>query len=479
MARHSITSVDALLRDSRHLRLLARELGRACLDNQQDIRAVMSRSSVRALVERVIDGVDAVPEKWWRDPRRARSGFAELLDDTTLARDLRILRTYGAVAHLALLKGLCSAPLARYYAETRDLVELERGDVIPPTNRPTHTAIRPTTPRASTMRLGHLLYATGFDLYPGTTNLPVRVVLDFTERADLDRATWLGDRNGGRFPVIATVHPWGRSDDLEVAELDGDPPTRFFAVRPRTWEGEGVLRQLRAVRDAGIAVLPELCLPAPQALMEAIEADPGSYPRVIVCGSAHASTPNGDGSLIRVNESLVLIDGRPLIRQRKVHPFTTRWLEAERELPVPAVEWLTTDDPVIQIAAGSMTRLAVAICADLNDVELPDILATVGVNMLLAPALTPSAGAFTGAIGKLASRNQGVSVIVNGTPIVPPGGPQNGVPLVWAGVPRPSADEQTGEYSRDGAARRVVGRLDVNRPLAGAMEWIDGDEKKG
>jgi predicted amidohydrolase len=293
-------------------------------------------------------------------------------------------------------------------------------------------------------------------------------VLDFSRRTDLDEATWLGDERSGRFPVVATIHPWGRAGDLTVAEVR---PTHFFGVRPVAWNLARVLAQLRAVRDAGIAVLPELCLPSPDALVAAIRAAPQDYPRMVVCGSAHAEQASGAPGPARVNESLVLLDGKPLLRHRKIHPFSTKYLGPGRRFRHLVPEQLTDTDPTVQVAAGTYTRLAAVICADLNDREIPHLLEEAGVNMLLVPALTPSAGAFGGAMSGLASRNQGVSVVVNGTPVVPPGDPGERAPLVFAGVPRANPGQQTREYGRRRRGRCAVGRLDLNRPLRWAMDW--------
>ncbi len=458
-------SVNDVLADARSVRELARGLGEACLAELTEIDEVLTTKSVRELVTDVVAAVVAVSPAWWDDERRTRAGYLDLTQQPAVNPALELLVASGPAAHVAVLRGLCAGPLARYYAQTLDCVEMRRGDPVPPLLRPTHTAIADATPRPLTMQDGHVLYPTGFSLFPGAANRPVRVELDYTRRIDLDTATWLGDQSAGRFPLVATIHPWGRAADLEIAEIG---PDTFFGVAPRAWDEEAALRTLKSTR-AGIVLGPELCLPDPSALRARINAQPQAFPRLVVAGSAHAVEPREDGESRRVNAVEVLLDGELLMTHRKIRPFVADYL-GKGHTGGRWREQIDSTTATLRIPSGTYTRLGVVICADLNDAEIQNLLQAAGVNLLLVPALTPKDGAFAGAMSRLASTNQAVSVIVNGTPLVQHRS-RAAPPLVLAGVPRARPGEQTAEFGARWRGRRAIGHLDVNKPLRQAIHW--------
>ncbi|MGF2075760.1 hypothetical protein, partial [Enterococcus casseliflavus] len=84
------------------------------------------------------------------------------------------------------------------------------------------------------------------------------------------------------------------------------------------------------------------------------------------------------------------------------------------------------------VAAGTFTRAMVLICSDLLDRDLPNSLRPLVVNVLLVPALSESEGGFNAALADVASHNQGIAAVTNGSP-------PNHTPdtfMVLAAVPR-------------------------------------------
>src|SRR5262249_31455262 len=79
-------------------------------------------------------------------------------------------------------------------------------------------------------------------------------------------------------------------------------------------------------------------------------------------------------------------------------------------------EGLTGEPKTVRLLCGDNTRLALVICADLNDRRLGAKLVAAGGNGLLVPALTPHEGAFEGGAAALASYCQGAALVVNGSP---------------------------------------------------------------
>ena len=183
-----------------------------------------------------------------------------------------------------------------------------------------------------------------------------------------------------------------------------------------------------------------------------------------MAGSAHV-----DDGVVRANESRIYLDGVLASTHRKLHPFATKHLGGER-FEEPMVEDLTRERKTLTVLAGEHTRLAVVICADLNDALIPALLEQARVNLLLVPALTPSAGAFNGALCGLASRCQGASVVVNAELDALPDGripvPRDGRGSA-AGTSRQSA-----EYPANGTGGRgTVAVVDLNEGLDAALTW--------
>jgi hypothetical protein len=314
-----------------------------------------------------------------------------------------------------------------------------------------------------------LLYRLDFRLFPHSRSSSIPVTLDFRQRFRLDEVTWTAKEE---LPLIASMHPSMRSADQAKPTRHGN---RFFNVRPREFSLKQVLAWLSSVKDCEIAILPELTLPEPDALSASLRSAPADYPPLIVAGSAHASLITDEGRKIRVNESQVYLDGVRVHAHRKIHPLESRHFGTV-ELPHPLIEDITDDAGELIVLSGQHTRMAVVICADLNEQEIPRLLAAVGVNLLLVPVMTYSAGAFTGAVTSLASQCQAVCALAN-TDLRTSDARDPFLTLV--AVPRATPFEQCRSYPAraeprppvvNGSAPRAV--FDPNQPLPLEIQWL-------
>jgi hypothetical protein len=463
----SQASLEDLLTAGRGLRDLAHALGESCLDSLNDLGRLEAQPQLVTLRKSLQAAVEQVELEWWSNPQRQQDGYLDLLNRSELAELAGELAPIAPpLAVLAVLRAVCARPLTDFYTRTWGSFELRRGDPFPLPLRPNHRAFDRVTPGPATMQRLSLLRGTKFRIYNGPANTPITVTLDFADRENLDEATWIGDRSDGRMPAIASIHPYRDADELTVEEVTDET---FFWVTPNDWRPGEVLGQLGLAADAArIAVMPELSLPDPEALGSAIAEAHHSLPDLIVTGSAHAEVedPPLPEGVARVNRLVVYLHGARLLHHDKIHPFVARYLGPEHN-DRPRTEDLTPRPYRITIAAGTLTRLAAVICADLNDHEIPSLLEEVGVNLLLVPALTNEAGAFSSACGTLA-RCQGVTVIVNGTPVQPPGSVISPF-MVLIGLPIPT--DQVREISEPGGVRRAIGLIRLGKPPLD-FQWL-------
>jgi predicted amidohydrolase len=446
---------------------LARRLGATVLEDGGRLLQLLHDprgEKARCHVEQTLESL--APEAFEPSPDH---GFLHLLDVHDLTSVVDLMRADSRVEHLAFLRGLCRGPVLDFFERTESTLVLDRGMPIPFATRPVRALFGQATPYQPTLARSGLLEGLGHGLFEHVASGPIRVVLDFGFRNRLDELTWTADE---RLPCIATLHPALADTGLEIGVLQDD---RFFDVRPRRWDDADVLERLRAVAEVQIAVLPELSLPAPDALEAALAAEPHRYPPVVVAGSAHVREQRPDGSEIRANEARVYVDGQLASVHRKIHAYATRHLNGVKRAR-PWVEDLTAEPKTITVLSGSHTRLAVVICADLNDEgsRVPGLLEAAGVNLLLVPALTDDLGAFTGAVSGIASRCQGVAVVVNGDRS---NGTDDAAPfLALAAVPRPAPRDQLRLYPENAREPRgALGILDPNVDLWRAMDWSRSD----
>lgn len=456
------TSLEELLSPGRDLRELARALGESCLESLVELGRFEAQVQLVELGVSLQSTVEAVELDWWSDPQREQDGYLELLSPDVAGLLASIAPP---VAILAVLRAICARPLTYFYAHTWGSFELRRGDPIPLPKRRTDTAFGAVTPSPRTMRRRTLL-GTNFRLYGGPANTPIAITLDFSDRDNLDDATWIGDESKGHLPVVASIHPYAIADDLVIEEVTDEA---FFWVTPREWRPGEIMSQLRLAAElAGVVVMPELSLPRPDALGAEIAGAHDVLPALIVAGSAHAEVDDAelpDGTA-RVNRLIVYLYGARLLSHDKIHEFVASYLGPDHDIR-PRREDLTRRPGRITVAAGTMTRLAAVICADLNDDEIPSLLEEVGVNLLLVPALTAEPGAFESACSSLA-RCQGVTVIVNGTAVQPPRSTIEPF-MVLVGLPIPT--DQVREILQPMSGRRAIGLAKLGEPPLD-FEWL-------
>jgi Carbon-nitrogen hydrolase len=459
----ALVPLTAELEASTSLIDLAGRLGRVCLADERHLTSLYAGDETRAqrlYMEGLVEAID--PVEWQPGPQR---GFAHILEKQNLAVTAKHLSQYHPLEYLAFVRGLLKRPLTDFFEQTEERILLSYGLPVPFATRPLNASFESATPFQPTLTSRGLLDGLHCEFFRHATTDSIRVTLDFRHRDRLDEITWSAT---SRLPCVATLHPSLGDGQLDFTQSGAT----FFDVRPKCWSRDEVLAWLRSVRHHQIAILPELCLPSPDALAPDLAAAPSEYPPLIVAGSAHVQRAGAAGT-IRSNESHVYLDGQLVNVHRKIHPLQTRKLGA-RLFKERISEGITREPKDLVVLSGKHTRLGVVICADLNDILIPALLEAAGVNLLIVPALTYSAGAFNGAVCGLASRCQAVCVIVNASldGATSPGGHKDPPPfLVLASVPRPEPEEQSRSYPHPSKLALPRGIFDPNRQLHGAMEW--------
>jgi predicted amidohydrolase len=235
-----------------------------------------------------------------------------------------------------------------------------------------------------------------------------------------------------RLPQMAALSPFSGSD-LEL-DPEGLSDEAFFGIRPRIngeTVGDGptdsvarVVAALSAAHEerATVAVVPEFSLRRSDELPDGLAADSWSaFPPLIVAGSAHEIISDR-----RLNRSVTYLDGVAILEYSKHFPFVLKWTEdgqGESQVQRELREGISDQPRLIRLACGSATRLAVAICSDLNSSKLVSVLNLAAVNLLLCPSWTPKDGAFSAVLTGLAGQSQCVSLVANtpGHLFEPPG----------------------------------------------------------
>lgn len=371
--------------------------------------------------------------------------------------------------YLGVLRGLCRGPLQEFLATAAGKIELTKGLPVLFATRPLPEALDgDITTTQETLKDGDLLFPLPFDIYTHDPAEGLRVVLDFSHAKRLDALTWNEEQ---QLPRIATLHPAGGGE----YEIGRQGRGHFFGVRPATWDIEAIKILLKRAKAAGarLAVLPELSLPEPEALEQELACNPGSYPEIVVAGSAHREIAAKDGgSNIRANESRIYLDGECVAIARKHHAYKTKVL-GTKTFDKPQLEDLTKEQKTIMVLSGRRTRLGVVICADLLETEIPRLLIDAGVNLLLAPAMTPKIGSFNTPLTEIAGFCQGVAAVANTR------WHEDGKPfLCMCAVPRSDPAQQSAALRGDGdnpAPELAV--FDPNQPLPDAVSWPGRGQK--
>lgn len=453
--RQTLETISERLRQAETVFEFATGLGRTCLERGKEMVEVLAEENAEREKMRLELAVGETDLELW-EAAVEKESLEGLAGDDLLALGER-LRADHPLDFLAVLRGLCRRALPQLYVETRERIVLDRGSPVRFAGRPVHRIFEVATPRQETLQNGQLLEGLGFSLFNHAAGDEVGVTLDFGPGRRLDELTWI-EGEQPRLPRIATLHPYG-DGGYTFAELGSEG---FFSVRPRAWDPGRVLELLAAAKTrAEIALMPELSMPSADALEAALAADPGAYPPLVIAGSAHETLADGT----RVNESRIYVDGVKVGRHRKIHPFLATVPEGGSE---KVREAITHTPGEITLLSGERTRLAVAICADLDDKRISALLVEAGANLLLVPSFTDAQGAFNGAICNLASNCQGVAVIANSQ--LGKGAEQRF--RVAVAVPRAALGKQSAEYGPDGERPLAEAALfDPNLELREALRW--------
>jgi hypothetical protein len=442
---------------------LARRLGERCLATAAELKVARVRPQTKRELDVLEDFVGQSSIAAWEAAIEDPGGAEKLLGEDLLIA-VKNTKPQQPIDFLGVLRGLCRGPLMEYYESTTGQVELVKGTPIPFPDRPLPEAFTgETTTRQETLHDGDLLSPLPFDLYTHLPEEEMRVVLDFSQAERLDAVTWEDER---RLPMIATLHP----DVGGTPAIDRHAGDLFFGVHPERWDVEAIkdLLECAKVFGARMAVLPELSLPSPDALEEMLDDRPGSYPEIVVAGSAHIEISRGRGRRnIRANESRVYLDGVRVATVRKHKRFRARKFG---DTVYKRWQWedLTEEPKTITILSGRRTRLAVAICADLQETTMPRLLEDAGVNLLAVPSMTPKIGSFIPPLSGIAGHCQGVAVIANTR------WDETGEPfLCMCAVPRPRSSEQLDDQSGDGRLPAPeLALVNPNLKLPRAIKWI-------
>ena len=441
---------------------LSSRLGAACRKEGRWIKEALEDEVAAREATRLEKTVAATKPALWHAAVGMPDGLRDVMDDELIDL-IESMRPHHPLDYLAVLRGLCHRTLPEIYLTASGKIVLDEGTPVPFATRPVNQLFK-STPYQKTLSHGHLLGDLNFWPFAYPAGGGVRVAFDFAHRERIDEIGWVGSE---RLPRIATLHPAGRDFVIEHQTDD-----EFFGVRPASWDREQMRELLLKSADAEIAVLPELSLPQVDALEELLGEDPESYPPLVVAGSAHMLLHASAGRETRANESRIYLDGECIATHRKCHPFVLKMLEGKK-LDQPLRESLTGEAKTITVLCGRRTRLAVVICADLDDHEIPGMLVSAGVNLLLVPSMTVDPGAFNGAICGVASRCQGVAAVANAQLDAAALGGEDPLFLLMAAVPRPGSKEQSDEFPAPaGEAREHVAVFDPNQRLSRAISWL-------
>ncbi len=441
---------------------LARRLGVRCLASGDELVAMRGEERASEELELIEKLAGSSSHAAWEDVVGDPASFERRLG-ADLAAAVRRAKARQPLDFLGVLRGLCHGPLEEFFTTTGNQVELAKGLPVPFATRPLPEVLGGEwTTSQGTLNDDEPLFPLPFDLYDPVKAKGLRVVLDFSCAERLDALTWEEEQ---KLPRIATLHPEGGGE----YEIEQEGRGRFFGVRPGCWDIAAIKKLLEQAKAAGaqLAVLPELSLPSPGALEDELARNHRAYPPIVVAGSAHCEiekTP--ERKAIRANESRLYLDGECVAVARKHHRFKTKRLGA-KTFGKHQWENLTREQTTITLLSGRRTRLGVAICADLLEKWIPRLLEDAGVNLLLAPAMSPKIGSFNPSLTGIAGLCQGVAAVANtrwgddGKPF-----------LCMCAVPRPDPLQQSKAFSGDGQnPAPQIAILDSNKPLPEAVTW--------
>ncbi len=443
---------------------MARTLGVYCIENEAAINELRDRyghtPGVSTMLER---GMVSLGAAFWNDVAVGDRPIADAIRADPVANRFRRAAIEPPLFRWLLLRALCVSGLHFWFESTRDVITLQRGDPYPiAVGPPLRKHFEPTPHPDGTLSYNELLWGTGYHIHRWDAGAALVVELDYSRRTIIDEAVWGTDPLSPELPSLSSIHPYAEfENEFVIGTCSAD---WFFDVAPLRFDQDGLCDALVTVgRHANIVVIPELSLPRPDALSEFLHLHAASAPPLVIAGSAHQRLYE-NGRELRVNACEVYWEGVRLLAHHKRHPVQLK-IDGVHRLP----EGLTNEQKRLRVICGDRTRLAVVICADLNDTNVPPLLQAVNVNMLLVPALTPNAGAFEGTLSGLASQCQGFSMIANGSP--PSENTKSKAAaepfMIMLGIPR--TDGQVKAITcGEACGRRAIGTVDLSQAN---VEW--------
>jgi hypothetical protein len=410
-----VNDLIAVLEAGKNLMTVVRSLGLDCLDHREAVRHD-KYAELADTITTLRTMVTSESLKMWSEDGAFRAAPSQALKD-----QLTKAAATPSLITVKVLEGICFGAASVFFANASSVVTLDRGSVVPIPERWLPKIAE--TPHPATTHPNLLDERCYFILW----QLEWVLQLDYTFRDRLDLVCAVRRRdldkkigaNGGRvrlayaLPKIATVHPFGGKAMVDRPDVMGDG--RFFGVHPklssphssRSATHQQVFQALAKVGDsAPIAVLPEFCLHSPDGLDKLLASS--DRPALVVAGSAHT----GKRTKKRANTSHVFLDGQLLLSVSKYQPFVVRQEDTQGN-PDDYEEDIAPLPSVLRVAAGTATRLAIAICSDLNSSDFLAAMTAACVNLLLSPSWTPRIGVNTGALAHLAVYCQCVGVVAN------------------------------------------------------------------
>lgn len=235
----------------------------------------------------------------------------------------------------------------------------------------------------------------------------LEVVVDFGWEAELQEVL---------LPAFtaAAGHPYA-----DLSDFQGVSGKTNFPIHPRQPTPAVNCAGDALATGARIIVLPELHVDAKALRRIAEMMAAHDEPCLMIAGSRHEEA---GGRKLNIATGLFAGVDEPLVQtklSRAISPHAHGG---------PVFELIDQPDPLrLRVWQAGPLRVAVLICKDVLNFPLPQHLAHLGVNVLLAPAMSARTDAFRSHADWLMSDAQCVSVIVNG-------------PLTWGGqTPAPSS----------------------------------------
>jgi|GEM_PF-5845081 len=305
-------------------------------------------------------------------------------------------------------------------------VTLHEGDAVP-TPHPDWRNLSPT-PNSDPWALDGRLDALPHLRLAGDWSRHVRVTLDG------DWRTWHALPQLDAGDKLACAVP---NDSFEEFDWDAGVVEQrrvFYNVRPNVGDDEQTRRCIELLDIAReqrcrIVAFPELSVPKHTLAAMRRWLERQNTVEVIVAGSRHKRARDGRWH----NEATLLLRGLPKLRHRKFRPFSFTDTVTQKNKRIRRAELLSVRTPKLTAHLSANWTVTMLICKDVVAEPLPTLLADLRANLVLVPCLSFKMDAFRSAVGTVASRGQGISLIANAA--ISLRGRRRGRPPIIIGLP--------------------------------------------